>query len=340
LNLTNGSIGIIPMTYREVKQFTGIVRTLGYPNMVGIDSFDVPNFGLMADLLQWLSVLYDPDIVVLPELSSEHGRVEFIRTIVQQLAIRSGIRLNPRKLYVSDRFAVRELLKLASPIYRGVCSADQPVTSDSKTRTASARISDLSASIPKRVVDLNDQLENELTVRETRTQVLSSMPPLDEVEKSVRAAVDAAGTRLEQLTKQLEQLKSDEETFKSKIKARKHELERQSKRLVSVQTLRPAYMDEYEGLEQELQELFKQHFQHYRTVDYYEHELQLAAEKQRRRRAEADKFIIKMKSKAATTIANQVQQSFQPIAGTIAGAFDSIKDLPNVADDPGTDDSF
>jgi clusterin-associated protein 1 len=328
------------MSYHEIKKFTGIMCTLGYPNAVGVDSFDVPNFGLMADLLQWLAVLYDPDIVVLPDLSSEHGRVEFIRTIVQQLAIRSGIRLNPRKLYISDRFAVRELLKLASPIYRGVSSTEQPAPAEAKSQTATAKIAELSAAIPKHSVDLHDLLENELQIRELRTKVLSSMPPLDEVEKSVRSAVDATGTRLEQLTKQLEQLTNDEDTLRSKIKARRHELERQSKRLVSVQTLRPAYMDEYEALEQDLQELFKLHFQHYRTVDYYEHELQLAAEKQRKRRADAEKLISKFKNKAATKIATQVKMSFQQGAGSLAGAFDSIKDLPVVIDETGSDDSF
>jgi clusterin-associated protein 1 len=329
------------MTYREVRQFTAIVRTLGYPNSVGIDSFDVPNFGLMSDLLQWLSVLYDPDIVVLPDLSSEHGRVEFIRTIVQQLAIRSGIRLNPRKLYHSDRFAVRELLKIASPIYRGVSSTEQTVASDSKSRPLFSKIGELSASIPKHSVELYDQLDKELMIRETRTKVLSSMPPLDEVEKSVRLAVEAAGTRLDQLTKQLEQLTSDEDALRTKIKTRKHELERQSKRLVSVQTLRPAYMDEYEGLEQELQELFVRHFQHYRTVDYYEHELELAAEKQRRRRVEEDKFNHQVRIRAAEDIAQQVQKSFQPLAKGQSEAFDSIKDIGVIPqEEVGDDDSF
>jgi clusterin-associated protein 1 len=328
------------MTFREIKQFTGIMRTLGYPNSVGIDSFDLPNFGLMADLLQWLGVLYDPDIATLPDLSSEHGRVEFVRTIVQQLAIRSGIRLNPRKLYISDRFAVRELLKLASPIYRGVSATDQPAATDATPRATTARIAELSASVPKHSVDLHDLLENELQVRELRTKVLSSMPPLDEVDKCVRAAVDTTGTRLEQLTKQIEQLTSDEDTLRSKIKARKHEFERQAKRLVSVQTLRPAYMDEYELLEQDLQELFKAHFQHYRTVDYYEHELQLAAEGQRKRKAEAEKIINKFKNRAATKIATQVKMSFQQATPVIAGAFDAIKDLPVAVDDPGSDDSF
>ena len=334
------------MTYREVRQFTEIIRTLGCPIPVGIDSFDTPNFGLMAQLLQWLTGLYDSDIVIIPELSNEHGRVEFVRSIVQQMAIRSGIRLNPRKLYTSDRFAVRELLKIAAPIYRGITTSDIPEdkTAAKAKPPSAAKISQLSATVPKHSVDLYDQLEKELMVRESRTKILSTMPPLDDVEKNVISAVDGAASRLEQLTKELDRLNSDEDTLRSKIKQRKHELERQSKRLMSVQTIRPAFMEEYESLEQELQELFKIHFQHYRNVDFYEHELQKAAEKQKLKRAETDKAITKMKKKVSKTIVNDVQQSFKmSLDGNLSGGvLESGDDLgmPGGGDDDDSDDSF
>jgi clusterin-associated protein 1 len=265
----------------------------------------------MAELLQWLATLYDPDIVVIPELSHEHGRVEFVRSIVQQLAVRSGIRLNPRKLYTSDRFAVRELLKIAAPIYRGISttSSDSAPTGTPKPPSA-ARISQLSAAIPKRAVDLNDQLETELMIREPRSRVLAAMPPLDEVEKAVLTAVESAAVRLETLTKQLDQLNSDEDTLRSKIKQRKHEFERQSKRLMSVQTIRPAYMDEYEALEQDLQDLFKIHCQYYRNVDFYEHELQKAAEVQKVHRKKTEKGFEKIQRRRGQAIIGNIQQSF------------------------------
>lgn len=333
------------MTYREVRQFTQIIRTLGCPIPVGIDSFDTPNFGLMAQLLQWLTGLYDSDIVIIPELSNEHGRVEFVRSIVQQMAIRSGIRLNPRKLYTSDRFAVRELLKIAAPIYRGITTSDIPEDKNAaKAKPPSAsKISQLSATVPKHSVDLYDQLEKELMIRETRSKILSTMPPLDEVERNVITAVDGAAARLEQLTKELDRLNSDEDTLRSKIKQRKHELERQSKRLMSVQTIRPAFMEEYEGLEQELQELFKIHFQHYRNVDFYEHELQKAAEKQKLKRAETDRAIGKMKKKVSKTIVDNVQKSFKMgIDNLSGGVLESGDDLgmPGGAEDGNSDDSF
>ncbi|KAK8838824.1 Clusterin-associated protein 1 [Tritrichomonas musculus] len=330
------------MTFREIRQFTEIVRTLGYPKPVGVDSFDTPNFGMMADLLHWLCSLFDPDIVILPDLSSESSRVEFIRSIVQQMAIRSGIRMNPRKLYSSDRFAVREMMKVAAPIYKGVAAtlAINQVPHDNKDQSqaeppSAKKISQLSATVPKHSVELYDELDKELMIRGDRMKVLSTMPPLDAVEKNVLEAVDAAATRLESLQKELERLSADEQTLQSKIKQRKHEYDRQSKRLMSVQTIRPAFMDEYEGLEQELQELFKIHFQHYRNIDFFSHELSLQDQKKKKILDEKEKKLKKFRKKAqenlVTSVINSVNQ----------GATESNDDIMfpqnNEAD---SDDSF
>jgi clusterin-associated protein 1 len=327
------------MTFREVKQLVEIVRNLGYPTVLGVDSFDTPNFGLMAQLLHWLSQLYDPDIVVISELSTEAGRVEFVRSIVQQMAVRSGIRLNPRKLYGSDRMAVRELLKIAGPVYRGITAVTGPEPegiTEKPVAPSAKKISQSSSTVPKHAVELYDQLEKELMIREPRTKVLSTMPPLDEVQKSVQAAVEDASARLDSLTKELDRLTGDEDTLRTKIKQRRHELERQGKRLMSVQTIRPAFMDEYEGLERELQQLFEVHFQHYRNVDYYEHELQLTAERQKIRRAELDKQMGKMKRKVGKDIVEKLGQSFDPTKSELPNAPEG-EDLCLTAN---SDDSF
>ena len=329
------------MTYRELRQFTEIVRILGYQHTLGIDSFDTPNFALMADLLKWLATLYDQDIVVLSELNNEHGRVDFVRGIVQQLAVKSGIRLNPRKLYASDRFAVRELLKIAAPIYRGISS---PMSTEAKApavpkNATLQKISNLSASVPKHAVELYDQLDKEVQIREERTRILSKMPSLDEVEKGVFSAVDNAQTRLDTLTKELDRLNSDEDALSSKIKQRKHEFERQSKRLMSVQTIRPAYMDEYEMHEQELQELFKLYFQHYRNVDYFEKELHKQAEAQKQRQKEREKHIHRKAERESDKILQTVQESYKvdPNIGTLQ---DSAEETDLLGDGDDSDDGF
>ena len=310
------------MTYREIKQFTEIVRTLGYPHPVGIDSFDTPNFGLMADLLHWLATLYDPEIVVLSELNNEHGRVEFVRGIVQQLATKSGIRVNPRKLYASDRFAVRELLKIASPIYRGITNTSVISEASSKNAPKAAdlkKISTLSNALPKHSVELFDMLDKEVQIRESRTKILSTMPSLDDYGKNVTDAVSNTETRYDTLTKELDRLGSDEEALTAKIKQRKHEYERQSKRLMSVQTIRPAYMDEYEMHEQELQELFKAYFQHYRNIDYFEKELQKHDIKaSERSKIESSKWN-QRKQKEEMDLIEQVKGSVNPPVDSLQG---------------------
>ncbi|OHS95450.1 clusterin associated protein [Tritrichomonas foetus] len=332
------------MTFREIKQFTEIVRTLGYPKAVGVDSFDTPNFGMMADLLHWLCSLFDPDIVILSDLSSESSRVEFIRSIVQQMAIKSGIRMNPRKLYGADRFAVREMLKVAAPIYKGVSAtlAINQIQHENRDQgkadpPSAKKISQLSASVPKHSVELYDELDKELMIRAERMKILSTMPPLDAVEKNVLSAVDSAATRLDTLQKELERLSSDEAALQTKIKQRKHEYDRQSKRLMSVQTIRPAFMDEYEGLEQELAELFKVHFQHYRNIDYFSHELSLQEQKKKKileqKEKELKKFRNKIRQNLVVSVINSVNNG-----GGVEANDDALFQPQN--DNSDSDDSF
>ena len=55
---------------------------------------------------------------------------------------------------------------------------------------------------------------------------------------------------------QLDELEMNEKTLDSKIEKKKQELERNEKRLSTLQSVRPAYMDEYERLQGELNELY------------------------------------------------------------------------------------
>ena len=58
------------------------------------------------------------------------------------------------------------------------------------------------------------------------------------------------------LETQLDELERNEKTLDSKIEKKKQELERNEKRLSTLQSVRPAYMDEYERLQTELNELY------------------------------------------------------------------------------------
>lgn len=59
---------------------------------------------------------------------------------------------------------------------------------------------------------------------------------------------------------QLSDIKETDSGLEAKIHKRKSELERCEKRLATLQGVRPAYMDEYEKLVEELQSLWAHHF--------------------------------------------------------------------------------
>lgn len=60
------------MSYRELRNFTELLRQLGYPRLISLENFRRPNFELVADILYWMTKLYDPDTTIsgtLPRLS-------------------------------------------------------------------------------------------------------------------------------------------------------------------------------------------------------------------------------------------------------------------------------
>ena len=62
---------------------------------------------------------------------------------------------------------------------------------------------------------------------------------------------------LEKTKNQLDNIASDEANLGAKIEKRTAELERNQKRLKNLESVRPAFMDEYEGLEKDLEGLYK-----------------------------------------------------------------------------------
>ena len=65
---------------------------------------------------------------------------------------------------------------------------------------------------------------------------------------------------LDKTRNQLDNIASDEANLGAKIEKRTAELERNQKRLKNLESVRPAFMDEYEGLEKDLENLYKVHF--------------------------------------------------------------------------------
>lgn len=71
----------------------------------------------------------------------------------------------------------------------------------------------------------------------------------------------------------MENLASDEANLEMKIEKKKQELERNQKRLRSLANVRPAFMDEYERLEEDLSRQYQSYVEKLCNVSYLEHQL-------------------------------------------------------------------
>ncbi len=76
---------------------------------------------------------------------------------------------------------------------------------------------------------------------------------LDAFERALRDAIGAAKDGAAALEREAAELAEDERTLAAKLKKKRAELGRAQKRLASLRGVRPAFMDEYERLERELE---------------------------------------------------------------------------------------
>jgi clusterin-associated protein 1 len=90
------------MSYRELRNFTELLRALGYQRLVSVENFREPNFELVASVLYWMVKRYDPEISVSDSIESENDRVDFLTTVAQVMLARAKIKLNMKRIYAAD----------------------------------------------------------------------------------------------------------------------------------------------------------------------------------------------------------------------------------------------
>ena len=169
------------MSYRELRDFTEIMRSLGYPRKISLESFRVPNFTLVADVLDWLVQRYDPQAHIPDNIDTEDDRVEFLTTIATVLASKARLKMKTKRLYAADGSAVKELLKLARLLHRahlsqfdaeagagegGSAAASTSFSTTSKLHDIK-RARELAREIPSCGARLHDLLSREKEMRVT-----------------------------------------------------------------------------------------------------------------------------------------------------------------------------
>lgn len=303
------------MSFRELRNFCEIMRSLGYHRLISVENFRTPNFELVADILDWLLHRFEPNCAIPDDISTEAHRVTFLKAVTEKVVLRTSIKLNTKKLYGADGYAVKELLKLAEMLYeaqRSVNDAPSDLGMD-ENFTLSAKLSDLKStrSLCSQIVEtgatLFDLLQKESDVRQDRDKALRFLDGISRnlesnsehelVERALNTMLANHGGNLEQLKTMTAELQKDEKNLEGKIKRKRQELDRCKKRLSQLVSVRPAFMDEYEKLEMELERYYEQYVGRFRNLDYLEHELDLLNREETERMEENERALKKMQKR-------------------------------------------
>jgi clusterin-associated protein 1 len=243
----------------------------------------------VADILDWLLHRFEPNCAIPDDISTEAHRVEFVKAVCEKVVLRTGLKLNARKLYGADGYAVKELLRLANVLYdaqRSVVDITEGLTDDfalnsklsdlKSTRSLCSNIVESGASLfelLQKETDNRGDREKALAFLDGMSRNLGSNSETDVIERVLAQQLGSHGQNLEQMKQMSEELQRDEKQLEQKIRKKRQELERSRKRLGSLASVRPAFMDEYEQLEQELERYYEQYVGRFRNLDYLEHEM-------------------------------------------------------------------
>lgn len=74
------------------------------------------SFKLVFEILRWLIDQYEPGTILVGSTDSEIDRTLLVRSVVEFLVVRAGIKLNPMRLYSGSMAAAPELLKVVNLI--------------------------------------------------------------------------------------------------------------------------------------------------------------------------------------------------------------------------------
>ncbi|KAL7555084.1 hypothetical protein ACHAWF_018756 [Thalassiosira exigua] len=208
-----------------------------------------------------------------------------------------NLHLNTKELNSADGDAVIELLKVADVLQEASALADEVSTSSDgelqpdaiiqTAKTARALANEIT-DITSRLCGLLESGDRDSKEREKTLRCLNSLsstcPEQDHIGTSIDRILDDTHSAVERLDKKCRIMISNQRGMEEKIRKKTIDLERTSKRLDSLRHVRPAYMDEYEQLEEELQVEYDRYVVRLRNLDYLEDELnsfkQLATERQ------------------------------------------------------------
>ncbi|CAD8146267.1 unnamed protein product [Paramecium pentaurelia] len=276
------------MSYRELRNFCEQMRALGYHRIISIENFRRPNFELVADILYWLALKYDPNTDISDNIDEERHRVEFIKQITTLFVSKARLKINPKRLYMADVYAVQEILKISTFLYKAQISlpAEEEEVHDFSLPSKLSNIKShkvLAQEITDLATRLYDQLGKEDEVRIAREKALqflsnvsrsgNSQSEQSYIQKCIQTILKQQEQSISDMSKYVSGLEREQKQIEEKIKRKTKELEQAEKRLKGMTSVKPAYQEEYDRQEYELEKLYQIYVEKFRNLVYLEHVL-------------------------------------------------------------------
>ena len=117
--------------------------------------------------------------------------------------------------------------------------ADSSVTFDISSRISELKEARrLASEITGKGASLYDMLGKEVELRETRSTVIARQLEINEVEKGLAGSIKAVEQEIKKTLNLIDNVASDEANLEAKIEKKRSELERNQKRLATLQAVR------------------------------------------------------------------------------------------------------
>lgn len=275
------------------KEFAEMMRVLRYPVTISIKSFSVPNFELVADLLYWMMQRYDPSINIHNSIDSESDRVQFISGVVNDFHDKNNVRLNAKMLYASDGHAVKELLKIARLLVNAVqVEMNHRLHPESNVQRGSIELCTddiralrtMATQITESGARLHSLLAKETNAKKAREEVSNFLETantsfghsaeFESIQDILHKQLDEVKRTLASIEEEFADIEADKNDVLADVKKKNDDLKRNNQRLESLENTRPAFMDEFEHFEIELQNHYELFMERYRNIHYLKHELE------------------------------------------------------------------
>ena len=272
------------MSFRELRNFCEIMRSLGYPRTISMENFRVPNFKLAAEIIYWLAKRFDPKADIPDDIEDESSRIEFVKKACAFFYAQIKTKLNAKKVYAADGHCVQELLKVADVLYKAKRSVtfqndyefgqELDITS---RKNDIENVKNLSGEIVELGLNLLDLLDKEKGLKQSRDAAIEYLDGIsknynnakdEEIEKKIMGILSGQEKALEQLDSHVSELKGQQNELSQELQMKKVELERAEKRLESLHLAQPQHLSEMNQYENDLSMIYRLYVEKIRNHDY------------------------------------------------------------------------